>query len=73
MVCGGPRTRLRIEITTLSQEDPVYVPGRWESCPVCDDYGPVAVPAPIMGPSQDVPVPSPEDLLRAFGLWYRLP
>lgn len=66
MGCGRRRERGMVEITTMGEAEPSYIPGRWESC--CG--WPVATWVPGMGSQYLGPdVPSPEDLLRAAGLW----
>lgn len=69
MGCGQELLRDRIEITTLSDDVPRFIDGQWDVC--CGTA--VALPAPSMGPLQDVPVPTPTDLLRGAGLWVGLP
>lgn len=78
MGCGRRRERALVEVTTVSDLEPVYVDGSWEGCcgwpvqrmasprrrPYRDPWGDVWI-----GPSAPYPkVPTPEDLLHAAGL-----
>lgn len=65
MGCGGRRTRGLVEITSLGEAESSFLPGRWEPC--CG--WPVQELASLLGPVCGPDVPSPEDLLRAAGLW----
>ena len=59
-------------VTTLADDRPKTMLGQWHPCEVCGWNGPPVAftVAPCMGAPHDVPLPSPEDLLRAVGRWW---
>ena len=71
--CGGIQWQGMVDVRTMVDPGPVLMPGRWEACEECGHTGEPTVPPTPCPPMRAFPlgppIPSPEDLLRAAGLF----
>jgi hypothetical protein len=71
--CSGIQWQNMVDVRTMSDDGPVLIPGYWDGCEDCGHTGAPMEPdrkVPAMGPVHLHPMPpSPDDLLRAAGLW----
>lgn len=69
--CGAAGERAWYEVTTFAERVPRHLPGLPWSCTACGGPAfpvPIDRLAPVLGPLQDVAIPTPDDLLVAAGL-----